>query len=193
MSIRVKSRWHQTKRIGNQTKIKSMQDMASALAFNCWRIAGNSILELENQGYHTTSNQHRLEIMAEYLAFLLQVCDRLLYDKFTAEQRQIFIPALALDMARIFADNKTDLLGSGEHVAEFIDFLNQRGDNYAEFSFIEGAENFEFLRLFAEYVAQCLPLDNSLWVSQFVLEVDTPQVLITLNQAIKQLFNVQFK
>lgn len=185
--MRVKARWHQTKREGNQSKAKSLDEIAGALAFSCWRIAGNSVVEIENQGYHTESSNDRLNIVAEYLAFLLQVSDRLLYEKLTPEQRQVFIPALALSMAHTFADNKTDIEGVGEHKQAFIDLLNQRGESYAQCSFVDDAPGFDFLRVFAEQVAVVLDKDNPLWVSQFVAEVDAPEVLKTLKQAIKQL------
>lgn len=186
--MRVKARWHQTKRDGNQNKAKSLEEIAGALAFSCWRIAGNSVVEIENQGYHTESSNDRLRIVAEYLAFLLQVSDRLLYEKLTPEQRQTFIPAVALNMARTFADNKTDIEGTGEHQQPFIDLLNQRGESYAQCSFVDDAPGFDFLRVFGEQVAAVLDKDNPLWVSQFVAEVDSPEVLKTLKQAIRQLF-----
>jgi hypothetical protein len=186
--MRVKTRWHQTKRDGNKNKAKSLEEIAAALAFSCWRIAGNSVVEIENQGYHTETNDDRLNIVAEYLAFLLQVSDRLLYEKLTPEQRQTFIPALALRMARTFAENKTDILGAGDHQQAFIDLINERGNSYAQCSFVDDAPGFDFLRVFGEQVAAVLEKDNSLWVSQFVAEVDAPEVLQTLKQAIKQLF-----
>ncbi|MEK7989396.1 MAG: hypothetical protein VSS52_000180 [Thiotrichaceae bacterium] len=189
--MRVKSRWHQTKRDGNQNKAKSLEEIASALAFSCWRIAGNSVVEIENQGYHTTSSNDRLNIVAEYLAFLLQVSDRLLYEKLTPEQRQTFIPALALSMAHTFADNKTDIEGEGEHQQAFIDLLNQRAESYAQCSFSDETPGFDFLRVFGEQVAVVLDNDNPLWVSQFVAEVDLPIVLKTLKQAVKQLFQAE--
>lgn len=189
--MRVKARWHQTKRDGNQNKAKSLQDIAGALAFSCWRIAGNSVVEIENQGYHTESSHDRLNIVAEYLAFLLQVSDRLLYEKLTPEQRQTFIPALALSMADTFADNKIDIEGTGEHKQAFINLLNERGNSYAQCSFADDTPGFDFLRVFGEQVSAVLDKDNPLWVSQFVAEVDAPEVLKTLRQAIQQLFKAE--
>ncbi|WP_353570865.1 hypothetical protein [Candidatus Albibeggiatoa sp. nov. BB20] len=189
--MRVKSRWHQTKRDGNQNKAKSLEEIAGALAFSCWRIAGNSVVEIENQGYHTATSNDRLNIVAEYLAFLLQVSDRLLYEKLTPEQRQTFIPAVALNMAHTFADNKTDIEGAGEHQQPFIDLLNQRGESYAQCGFVDDEPGFDFLRVFGEQVSAVLSKDNPLWVSQFVAEVNSPEILKTLKQAVKQLFQAE--
>ncbi len=191
MAMRVKARWHQTKRDGNQTKAKSLEEIAGALAFSCWRIASNSVVEIENQGYHTETSNDRLDIVAEYLAFLLQVSDRLLYEKLTPEQRQIFIPALALSMANTFADNKIDIEGESNHKQTFIDLLNVRAENYAQCSFIDDTPGFDFLRVFGEQIAAVLAKDNPLWVSQFIMDVDAPEVVKTLKQTIKQLFQAE--
>ncbi len=88
--MRIKSRWNK------RAQEQSIEDIAGALGFISWKIATNGVLELENKGYQTDSNAHRLQIIREFLAFLLQVADRLAYEQLDEEERQRFIIALAL-------------------------------------------------------------------------------------------------
>lgn len=187
--MRIRTRWHQTQRTDNQTQAKTLEDIASSLKMTLWQIAGNGVLELENQGYHTQTNQDRLTLIAEYLAFLLQITDRLVYENLSEEDRQRFITALALGITKTFADNQRDLQGSGEYKSAFIDFLNQRGENYAECSFQSDMPGFDFLRYFGEQIAAALPQDNSLWVSQFIMEVEAPAAIDNLKKGLNSLFN----
>ena len=64
--MRIKSRWNK------RAKKQSLEDIAGALGFISWKIATNGVLELENKGYQTVSNAHRLQIVGEFLAFLLK-------------------------------------------------------------------------------------------------------------------------
>ena len=124
--MHIKSRWNK------RAKEQSLENIAGALGFISWEIATNGVLELENKGYQTDSNAHRLQIIGEFLAFLLQVADRLAYEQLEQEERQRFITALALYIADTYVENQHDVLGEGEYRQAFIDLLNQRSDNYAE-------------------------------------------------------------
>ena len=117
--MRIKSRWNK------RAKPQNLEDIGGAVGYISWQIAAEGILELENQGYTTESNLHRLEIAKEILAFLLQVADRLTYDQLEQAERQRFITAVAMHIANTYASNKQDFLGQGDFKAEFIDFLNQ--------------------------------------------------------------------
>ncbi len=178
--MRIKSRWNK------RAKEQSLEQIAGALGFICWRIATNALLELENKGYHTESNAHRLQIIGEFLAFLLQVADRLVYEELDDEERQRFITALALHLAKTFADNQHDMLGEGEHRKEFIDLLNQRAEDYSELSFRNQEAGFDFLRYFSEQVAAVM--DDKHFVSQQVMDIDGPEAIKTVKRGLQDLF-----
>jgi len=179
--MRVNSRW------SKQDKKRTLEDIASALSFINWKIATNSVLELENKGYQTDSNAHRLQIIGEFLAFLLQVADRLVYEKLEVEGRQRFITALASRMVDTFVDNQRDALGEGKHHQTFIDLLNQRAEDYAELSFHNGEAGFDFLRYFGEQVAACMTEKH--FVSQQVMDVEGPKAIQTFKKSMADLFN----
>ena len=51
--MRVKTRWN------NKSKPHSIQDIASAMGFNTWRIACNGVLNLENEGFQTDTQRFK--------------------------------------------------------------------------------------------------------------------------------------
>ncbi len=177
--MRINTRWNK------RAKKQSLENIAGAVGFISWKIATNGVLELENKGYQTESNAHRLQIIGEFLAFLLQTADRLVYDLLSDEERQRFITALALHMADTFADNQRDALGEGEHRKAFIDLLNQRAEDYAELSFRNGEAGFDFLRYFGEQVAAVMTEKH--FVSQQVMDIEGPEAIKTLKKGMRDL------
>ncbi|MBE9562368.1 MAG: hypothetical protein IMF12_05855, partial [Proteobacteria bacterium] len=91
--MRIKSKWNK------RAKQQSIEDIAKAVGFISWQIATNNLLELENSGYETNDQTQRLQIIREFLIFLLQVADRLVYERLNTEQRQCFITTLAIHVA----------------------------------------------------------------------------------------------
>ncbi|MEK8015443.1 MAG: hypothetical protein VSS75_001160 [Candidatus Parabeggiatoa sp.] len=177
--MRIKNRWNK------KAKPQSIEEIAGALGFISWTITTNSVLELEHKGYQTNSNAHRLQIIQAFLIFLVQVADRLAYDRMENEERQRFITALALHVANTFADNQRDMLGEGEHRQTFIDALNQQGEDYAELSFRDGEAGFDFLRYFGEQVAAVMAEKH--FVSQQVMDIEGPEAIKTFKQSMQNL------
>ncbi|MEZ5671697.1 MAG: hypothetical protein R3E08_04640 [Thiotrichaceae bacterium] len=186
--MRMKNRWNK------KAKPQTLEDIAQALGFICWQITANGVLELENRGFHTATNYHRLQIVGEYLAFLLQVADRLCYEQFDESQRARFILSLARKMADTFADNQSELLQteSAAYRQDFITLLNQRASEYAEFAWVDDAPNFSFLRYFGEKMAAVLPGEKSLWISQYFSEHEALEGVIHLKRALKGLLEKGF-
>jgi hypothetical protein len=176
--MRIKSRWNK------KAKPQTLQEIAQALGFICWQIAANGVLELENRGFHTATNYHRLQIVGEYLAFLLQVTDRLCYGKLSELQRQQFVLSLARKLADTFAENQTDLLQteSPQFRLNFLNLLNQRALEYAEFAFSDEQPHFDFLRYFGEKMAAVLPGEKGLWISQYFSEHEAHEGIETLKR-----------
>jgi len=177
--MRIKSKWNK------RAKPQSIEDIAKAVGFISWQIATNSLLELENNGYETNNQIQRLQIIREFLVFLLQVADRLVYERLDTEQRQRFITTLALHVANTLVDNQTDV-GTNEGKSVFIDLLNQRAEDYSELSFNNGEAGFDFLRYFGEQVAVIIQ-ENS-FVSQQVIDIEGPDAVERLQKGINGLF-----
>ncbi|NJO15640.1 MAG: hypothetical protein HC877_07800 [Thioploca sp.] len=179
--MRIRTRWNK------KAKDQSLENIAGALNMVSWKIATQSVVELENLGYQTNSNAHRLQIIGEFLAFLLQVADRLAYQQLTEEERQRLITTLADGMTHTFVDNQQDILGQGEYRQQFIQLLNQRAEDYAELSFQHSEAGFDFLRYFGEQVATIM--EDKHFVSQQITDVAGPQAITTFRQAMIGLFS----
>ena len=86
MKIRVKSKWNK------KDKVRSPEEIGSALAFNLWRIAGANVLHIENEGFQTDTHHQRLDVIGELLAFFVHVVDRMVSEKeYTDEHRSALI------------------------------------------------------------------------------------------------------
>ena len=181
--MRVKSRWNK------KDKTHSVEDIAGALAFIIWRIATNGVLSMENAGFQTETQVQRLNIIAEFLAFAIHVADRMTIERFDEEQRVRFMTELAQKSAKHMEDNKRDIIGPGEYRQAFIDLLNQRMSDYAEFGYSEDeGPSFGMKRFFGDQVIPCFKGDDQKWASSQVMDIEAPEILIHLKRATPNLF-----
>ena len=184
--MRVKSHWNV------KGKQRSLEEVAGALAFIEWRIAGNSVLSLENEGFETTTNLQRLDIFQELTAFLIHVTDRLVHDTMKEQERQKFIVALALKMADFYHDNRVDAQGRGEDYRQpYITTLNERLADYAGFSFEDGEPGYAFRRYLGEAVTRMMGEKDSKWITDQVMEIEVPKMLKPLKKGLRDLFDTE--
>ena len=182
--MRVKSHWNV------KGKKRSLEEVAGALAFIEWRIAGNSVLSLENEGFETTTNMQRLDVFQELTAFLIHVTDRLVHESMPAEKRQKFIVGLALKTADYYHDNRVDAEGRGKDFRKpFIEILNDRLADYAEFSFEDGEPGYAFRRYLGEAVTKVMGAKDSKWITDQVMEIEVPKMLTPLKKGLHDLFD----
>lgn len=180
--MRIQSRWN------NKKKQRSPEETAGALAFIEWRIAGKALLNLENEGFQTDTQRQRLDVLQELCAFLIHVTDRLVHASMGDEERQRFIVALALKTADTYHDNRVDAEGRGQDFRKpFIDLLNKRMADYAEFRFEDGMPGYGFKRYLGECVTNSMGPKDRKWISDQVMEIEVPAMLKTLNRGLNNL------
>jgi hypothetical protein len=182
--VRVKSKWHK------KDKTHSVEELAGALAFIAIRIAQNGTLNLENNDFQTDTAEQRLAIMTEYLCFTVHVIDRMTIEKFDDNERQRFMTELSLKCAKHIEDNKRDLIGPGDYRQDFIDQLNQRMSDYADFKYNEeaGGPSFPMRRFFGDLVTEQMGEKNKKWVADQVIDIEVPEILESLHKALPNLF-----
>ncbi len=181
--MRVKSRWNK------KGKTHSVEEIAGALAFITWRIATNGVLSMENADFDTTSQEHRLQIIGEFLAFTIHMADRITIEQFDENERMEFMTALSLKCAKHMEDNKRDIIGPGDYRQEFIDLLNQRMADYAQFEYsaLEGP-SFGLKRFFGDRIADLFGGKDKQWVSSQVMDIEVPEIMTHLKRATPNLF-----
>jgi hypothetical protein len=182
MGIRVKAKWK------DKDRQRSYGDIGSALAFNAWKAAAQVVLNLENEGFQTETNAQRLDVIAEILAFLIQVADRMAYERMDDEARAGFVSAFATKLAAYMADNRRDVQGPGEWKSQFIDLINDRAQEYAEchWSQADGA-SFKFRRLLGERVALVMGEKDKRWIPDYIIDREAPEAVRILKRAMPTL------
>lgn len=179
--MRVKTRWNDKK------QPRSYRDTAGAVAFNLWRVCAQAVLTLENENFQTDSQKQRLDIIAEYIAFLVHVTDRLAYGVLEDEERAALVTELALALNRIFVDNARDFEEAAPYHQGIVDFINEVGAGYAEMAFADGEPSFSMLRLFAERVTAVMGPRDRKWVSDRIIQLDGPDAVAVLKKTLRSL------
>jgi hypothetical protein len=181
--VRVKSKWH-------KTQIKTIDDIAGALAFNSWRITKNHLEDLINEAFVIEKAQV-FDIIAEYLCFLIQCVDRLVFDKLSTKQRQELIIVLAKQSADYYQENKQERIGSGDHWKDFIQIYNSRSEDYANYEFTDGEPNYHFLRYFGEKTQKAMTDADEKWIVQQMVEIQAPKAFKSIKKSVDDLVSVK--
>ena len=170
---------------------KTLEDRASVVAGNIWRIAQETCRHMEIEGYKLGSDKQVTAVLTELMAFMLQATDRIVYGQLSEEDRGRFINSLAGNLARITGSNLTEFVGSGDHITPFVATLNARAADYAEFEFNQAGPGYAFLRYLGEKVALAMAATDSKWVLEQVVDVEAPEAIKTLKKMVGQVLGVK--
>ena len=180
--MHVKSRWNKP------GKTHTPEAIASALGAAAWKIATQSVLEMENEGLQAGTQLQRLTVIAEFMAFLVHVADRLAATRMDVDERGRFINTLGVQVAELMAGNLADLQGPGDYRASFIDTLNERMSEYGEFGFSEvSGPDIGLLRELGQRVTATMDPRDRRWILEQVMEVAAPEAVETLAEAMRNL------
>jgi len=179
--VRVKTRWNDRK------QPRSYAETAGAVAFNLWRVCTQAVLTLENENFQTDSQKQRLDIIAEYIAFLVHVTDRLSYGRLDDGDRAALVTELALALNRIFKDNARDFADAAVYHDGIIEFINRASGEYAEMPFSDGMPSFSMLRLFAERITAVMGPRDRKWVADRIIQLDGPDAVAVLKKTLRSL------
>lgn len=183
MSLRLRNRWK------HGDRERSIEDLASVGAANAWRAACNGVLNLENEGFETSSRAQRLDIIEEFSAFLLLIADRMVYGKFSDDERAEFITGMAKRLAELVDENRSDAQGPGDYGNPFIDKLNERTGMYAECSYSDDeGPGFSMLCCLGDRVTDVLGPTNRKWAQDQVVAIDGPEAAQSFTRAMKGFF-----
>lgn len=184
--IRVKSTWFRPGRA------HTPEEVARALAFITWRVAQNMLKSMRRADFDIDPGPQYFDFLAEAVAFAIQVGWRLAYPRFDDAGRLAFMTALAHRAGEELAENRSRLLGDLEPAAikaAFIDLLNRRNEEYAEFGYGPEGPDFGFLRYFATVVAELMPEKDRRWTWDQVMAIEGPEAAATLAKSVAGLFD----
>lgn len=174
--MRIKSKWY-------DNQVKSIADIASALAFNTWRLIKNSLEDLINAGF-TIEKAQVFDVIAEYACFIIQCTDRLCFSQLSTSKRQELIHKLVKQTALYYQDNKSERIKSGQHWQDFVALYNRRVQDYSEFSFENGEPDYSFYRYFAMQIQAVTTAVDKKWIAQQMIEIQAPKTFKTLQKNI---------
>lgn len=182
VAVRVKSKWNK------KDRQRSLGEIGGAAAFILWRIAQQGLLNLENENFQTDTRAQRIDVITEFLAFLVHLVDRMKAESLDENERRQLITSLAQHLASQVQENRSDAQGKGEYRKPFIDLLNARAADYAECPMPDGEPGYAMKRYFGECVRAVIGAKDNKWVTDQVMEIEVPETLPPLKKALRELF-----
>lgn len=179
---RIRTRWH------NKSKPKSIETIAGAMGMNIWKMASDTANKMYNEGFNFKNNAQLIEIISEFVIFMIQLSDRIAYEELDTEQRQRFTQALASHLIGTVVDNQIEELGpSDDYQRAFIEKLNHHLDGYAEFAVSNGDPSYQMLRYFGTLADQVMGGSDNKWVIEHVMEVEAPVLVKQLKEGMAKI------
>ncbi|MEX8501867.1 MAG: hypothetical protein AB3X41_02335 [Leptothrix ochracea] len=187
--LRLKNQWFREERP------HSPQELAGAAAFIGWRIAHQVLHNMRRADFEIDPGLPYFDFLAEWLVFVVQIADRMAYVRMSGEDRVAFTTALANRLGEHLSDNWQELLGTTvvetvlgstlgvdtspstdvvDVKSRFIDRLNLRSQDYADFDYNEEVPlDMGMRRFLAECVVHVLGERDRIWVHDQVMEIES--------------------
>ena len=179
--MRERTRWHRGERH------RSPEEIAGAAAFTAFRLSRAMLASMRKASFAIDIGPGYFDFLAEALAFCIQCACRVAWPRLGEAQRQAFAEALAHHAAGHLAENESELMGSrgdAELRAAFIERLNRRFAEYADFEYGPDGPGFAFVRYFASLVAQVVPPEDARWVHDQVIAIEGPVAASTMARTV---------
>ncbi len=167
MALRIKSHWQ------NEDIQRSLAEIGGALAFIAFRIATDKAISLHCERFVYRDDTQRMLVIQEYVLFLMQIADRLAHARLGDDERRELITAMAQKCVEHVQDNSQDLLGPGDYGSPFIERLNLRSGEYAEFNMDSEGPSYSLLRHLGFEIQQLMgEQEENRWVIDQVMDKD---------------------
>lgn len=185
--MRIKSNWFKSGRK------RTLPEIAGALAFVIWRIGDNALKNTRNAKFEIAIGTQYFSFLSEFLVFLIQVADRIAYRQLPAEDRLAFTSALANRVAETLAENQSRLIGNSieKHKQHFIDKLNQRAGEYADFNYDDNGPEFAFTRYLGFCMREVMDEKDAIWVIDQMMGIEAPEAVTMVEKTLRDLFETE--
>ena len=176
----VKTRWRK------KGAPRTLTDCASVIGANIWKIALEIFRHMEKEEFRFGSDQLVTAVMAEFIAFMVQLVDRSLHGRLSDADRATLINETARHLAVTIENNQRDLLGPGDYRKPFIDLLNARFEDYAGFEYRNGEPGFPCVRFFATNVSDAMAGSGNRWVIEQIMDIEAPEMVRLIRKLVDQ-------
>ena len=160
------------------------------MAFTIWRIADNALKNTRRANFEIAIGPQYFSFITEFLVFLIQVADRIAHRQLSAEARFAFTSTLANRVAETLAENQSRLMDDNvtDHKQLFIDKLNQRAGEYADFNYGADGPEFAFTRYLAFCMREVMDEKDVEWVIDQMMSIEAPEAVDMVEKTMKNLF-----
>jgi hypothetical protein len=112
--------------------------------------------------------------------------DRTVHGRRNDAERETLINAIAGHLAKTMENNQLDLLGPGDYRAPFIQTLNDRFEDYAQFEYVARDPGYACLRYFGHKVSDAMASSDNKWVIEHMMEIEAPEMVRFVTKLIEQ-------
>ncbi|WP_035384704.1 hypothetical protein [Ferriphaselus sp. R-1] len=185
--MRIKSHWF---RDGRE---RTPQEIADALAFVAWRIADNALRNTRKADFEIAVGPQYFAFLNEFLQFLIMVADRIAYRRFSAEERMSFTGTLANRLGETYAENESRLLGGTPAASKqrFIEHVNLRAGEYADFGYDEHGPDYTFMRYLAFCMSPIMDAKDSHWIIDQIISIEAPEAVKMVDKTLRDLLEAE--
>lgn len=187
--MRIKSSWFK------EGRERSPQEISDALSFVVSRIADNALKNTRKSNFEIEVGPQYFDFLAEFLLFLILSADRIAYLKLSAEDRLVFTGNLANRVAETYAENRSRLLVGDlkDCKQRFIDLLNQRAGEYADFGYDENGPDYGFYRYLAFCIGEIMTEADSGWIIDQMISFEAPEAIQMVEKTLRGLYEAEPK
>ncbi len=172
---------------------RSPEEIAGAVASTVWRVADKAVDNLGRENYDIITPARGFKLIAEFIAFLAHYCDRMAYASLSPERRVAVLQAISNRLGEVMEENIISVVGpdpSRNFKAEFIDFLNRRFNDYAEFEFPDDEKaSFPALRFLGLQIREEMGDSDKTWIMDQIMDIEMPEMMGTVRKSFKGLLS----
>ena len=165
---------------------RTLAERAGVIGANLWKLSLEIFKHMEKEGFRFGSDRLVTGVLTEFIAFVAQLVDRAVYGRLSDAERAALVGEVAAHLAATMENNQRDLFGPGEYRKPFIDALNARFGEYAEFEFTGGEPSYACLRFFATRVADAMVGGDNKWVVEQMMDIEAPEMVRLVSKLIEQ-------
>ncbi len=165
------------------------------LSFVIWRIADNALKNTRNAKFEIAIGAQYFSFLTEFLIFLVQAADRIAYRRLPAETRFAFTSELANRVAETLAENQSRLVGASipENKERFINRLNQRAGEYADFDYTDDGPEYAFFRYLAFCIEQVMDEKDITWITDQMISIEAPNAIDMVEKTMRDMLDPESK
>lgn len=175
----VKTRWR-------KKGARTLAERAGVIGANLWKLSIEIFKHMEKEGFRFGSDRLVTGVLTEFIAFVVQMVDRAAFGRLPEAERAALIVEVVGHLAATMENNQRDLLGPGEYRKPFIDALNARFGEYAEFECPGGEPSYACLRFFATRVSEAMAGGDNRWVVEQMMDIEAPEMVRLVGKLIEQ-------